>query len=161
MGWIAVRIAARGCGVAFAEFSPFSLRTIEAALPAAGDLPSLERGDLRQNVEVPIQVQHLQVVADRAGGNHAICTRPDCQSGSPRRAVKIDGLEQDVATERRFDDRKGTSCTTGRQVTTSSKSTNDSRWRLVDFLNTSIQTDVFNENHGGASCNPFVLAHNR
>src|SRR4026208_1313234 len=54
-----------------------------------------------------------------------------------------------------------TSCTTGRQVTTSSKSTSRSRSRRGGFRNTSTQTDVSTSTTAALPVDSFVLPHDR
>lgn len=52
-------------------------------------------------------MEHFQIVAEGADGNHAVGTRSDGQSLAPRNAIKVHGLQEDVAPEGSLDYGKG------------------------------------------------------
>jgi hypothetical protein len=110
MGWIVGRMENWRLGLEIGDLVEFRLQ-IELGDLGSGlticDVPDSERRHLREDVEVSIEVQHFEVIADGACGNHAIRARPDRQSDSARRAVEIDSMEEDVAAEGGLDDGEG------------------------------------------------------
>jgi hypothetical protein len=58
--------------------------------PTRPDIPRAQRRNARQPVEVPIDVQHVQSIANRAGGDQAIDARPDRHARPSCRSVQVD-----------------------------------------------------------------------
>ena len=69
-----------------------------------------QRYNTRERREIPIAVQHFEIVTQRAGGNQTVDRRADGAALASRGAVHGDRLQNELGTKRALDERKGQHC---------------------------------------------------